>query len=325
MSVFLLVLKIIGITLLSILAFLLLLILLILFVPIRYNININKPEEGDLSVIAKCTWLLHFINLVIKYTDDLYYVLRVIIIPIVKSDNLKKKSSKDKSSENKKQKNKNNKTDVNSDLDKNKELATSSEGDGSIATTEVQAKDIYDELSGTSGEQLDKSVDDSINDEEQIDKPSLFDKIVIIIKKIIDFVFNIRDKVLAIYKKILDIKDNIEYYLDALNDEKNQAAIKLCLSKLSTVLKHIKPKYIKGNVIYGTDDPYDMGNFLSIYSVLLPIIHDKIQLVPDYEREVMAGELKIKGRITLIVVIWALVKVYFNKDFKRMLKIFKRE
>ena len=64
---------------------------------------------------------------------------------------------------------------------------------------------------------------------------------------------------------------------------------------------------------------------LSIYSVLFPLIHDKIQLVPDYDSEIMEGNLLIKGRVTLFVVIVAGIKIYFNKDVRRMIKIFKHE
>ena len=73
MSIFLLILKIIGIILLSIISLLLIIIALILFVPIRYRIIANKFEDSDFYAEIKLTWLLHFINILIKYTDDLYY------------------------------------------------------------------------------------------------------------------------------------------------------------------------------------------------------------------------------------------------------------
>ena len=60
MSIFLLILKIIGIILLSIISLLLIIIALILFVPIRYRIIANKFEDSDFYAEIKLTWLLHF-------------------------------------------------------------------------------------------------------------------------------------------------------------------------------------------------------------------------------------------------------------------------
>ena len=51
MSVFLLVLKIIGIILLSAVGVIVFLAALVLFVPIRYRLYANKPQDGDIFEI----------------------------------------------------------------------------------------------------------------------------------------------------------------------------------------------------------------------------------------------------------------------------------
>ncbi len=105
LHVLLLILKIIGITLLVILGLILLIILLVLFVPVRYSGDTrckqdktpeteeNEAEESkkfDLYALAKITWLLHFVSFSFEYSDDLKYKLKVLGIPIMKSDKLKK-------------------------------------------------------------------------------------------------------------------------------------------------------------------------------------------------------------------------------------------
>ena len=67
-----------------------------------------------------------------------------------------------------------------------------------------------------------------------------------------------------------------------------------------------------------------MGQILSIYGILFPIIHDKITINHVYDREVIEGDLFIKGRITVFILIMAAIKIYFNRDYKRMIKIFKK-
>lgn len=311
MSILLLILKIIGIILLSILGLFLLIILLVLFVPIRYKLIVKKPEDGDLNASVKITWLLHFINLVVKYTDDLYFILRIMIIPIIKSDNLKKKKKIN--------------TVKSEKTEENNTRAEITEVKPYPNTTDEKAAEVKSEPIDTSEEYSDE-VEAIINEpDEKEAKESLFDKIVIIIQKVIDFLFNIKDKIYGIYNKCVDIYENIEYYVDAINDERNKQVISLCFAKLKDIINNIKPSKIHGIIKYGSDDPYNMGQIMTIYGILYPIIHDKIQIVPEYDYDVVDIDLLIKGRITGVVLIWALIKIYFNKDFKRMLKIFNRE
>ena len=58
--------------------------------------------------------------------------------------------------------------------------------------------------------------------------------------------------------------------------------------------------------------------------MLYPINHDKITINPVYDKEVIEGDLYIKGRISVFVLIRAAIKIYFNRDYKRMIKIFKK-
>ena len=67
------------------------------------------------------------------------------------------------------------------------------------------------------------------------------------------------------------------------------------------------------------------GQILSIYSVLYPFVHDIIQVVPEFNEEILEGKLYVKGRIRVAVVLWAAVKLYFSKDVRRLIKVYKRE
>ena len=308
MSIFLLILKIIGILLLSIISLLLIIIALILFVPIRYRIIANKFEDSDFYAEIKLTWLLHFINILIKYTDDLYYRVRVILIPIKKSDNLKKHKNNSK------------KTEPNSD-------DTKSEDEGENISDESANEDISDneiskdkeEIVSTSD--LDENDDDNINFDEN---KGIIYKIRFVLTKFFEFLFNIKEKLNEAYNTVVNIVKDIDYYINALKDERNKKVISLCLSQASSIINNIKPKVFNGNLTIGIDDPYTMGQILSIYGILFPIIHDKITINPVYDKEVIEGDLYIKGRISVFVLIRAAIKIYFNRDYKRMIKIFKK-
>ena len=308
MSIFLLILKIIGIILLSIISLLLIIIALILFVPIRYRIIANKFEDSDFYAEIKLTWLLHFINILIKYTDDLYYRVRVILIPIKKSDNLKKHKNNSKKTE----------PDPNDtkSVDEGENISDESANED-ISDNEI-SKD-KEEIVSTSD--LDENDDDNINFDEN---KGIIYKIRFVLTKFFEFLFNIKEKLNEAYNTVVNIVKDIDYYINALKDERNKKVISLCLSQASSIINNIKPKIFNGNLTIGIDEPYTMGQILSIYGILFPIIHDKITINPVYDKEVIEGDLYIKGRISVFVLIRAAIKIYFNRDYKRMIKIFKK-
>ena len=308
MSIFLLILKIIGILLLSIISLLLIIIALILFVPIRYRIIANKFEDSDFYAEIKLTWLLHFINILIKYTDDLYYRVRVILIPIKKSDNLKKHKNNSK-------KTKPDPNDTKS-IDEGENISDKSVNED-ISDNEI-SKD-KEEIVSTSD--LDENDDDNIKFDEN---KGIIYKIRFVLTKFFEFLFNIKEKLNEAYNTVVNIVKDIDYYINALKDERNKKVISLCLSQASSIINNIKPKVFNGNLTIGIDDPYTMGQILSIYGILFPIIHDKITINPVYDKEVIEGDLYIKGRISVFVLIRAAIKIYFNRDYKRMIKIFKK-
>lgn len=308
MSIFLLILKIIGIILLSIISLLLIIIALILFVPIRYRIIANKFEDSDFYAEIKLTWLLHFINILIKYTDDLYYRVRVILIPIKKSDNLKKHKNNSKKNEPY--------SDDTKSVDEGENISDESANED-ISDNEI-SKD-KEEIVITSD--LDENDDDNINFDEN---KGIIYKIRFVLTKFFEFLFNIKEKLNEAYNTVVNIVKDIDYYINALKDERNKKVISLCLSQASSIINNIKPKVFNGNLTIGIDDPYTMGQILSIYGILFPIIHDKITINPVYDKEVIEGDLYIKGRISVFVLIRAAIKIYFNRDYKRMIKIFKK-
>ena len=308
MSIFLLILKIIGIILLSIISLLLIIIALILFVPIRYRIIANKFEDSDFYAEIKLTWLLHFINILVKYTDDLYYRVRVILIPIKKSDNLKKHKNNSKKTK----------------LDPND---TKSIDEGENISDKSVNEDISDNEISKNKEEIVSTSDLDENDDDNIkfdENKGIIYKIRFVLTKFFEFLFNIKEKLNEAYNTVVNIVKDIDYYINALKDERNKKVISLCLSQASSIINNIKPKVFNGNLTIGIDEPYTMGQILSIYGILFPIIHDKITINPVYDKEVIEGDLYIKGRISVFVLIRAAIKIYFNRDYKRMIKIFKK-
>lgn len=67
------------------------------------------------------------------------------------------------------------------------------------------------------------------------------------------------------------------------------------------------------------------GQILSIYGILYPLIGDSITVIPDFEKPVMEGSFRFKGKITAFTLIRIAAKIYFDKDLKRVICLFKKE
>ena len=48
-------------------------------------------------------------------------------------------------------------------------------------------------------------------------------------------------------------------------------------------------------------------------------------VTPDFERKVIAGEIQVKGKAAVFHLLKAAWIIYFNKDLRHILKMFKRE
>jgi hypothetical protein len=101
----------------------------------------------------------------------------------------------------------------------------------------------------------------------------------------------------------------------------DKSFINLVFKAFIELLDHIKPKqfYLEGR--FGFEDPYYTG----ITSAFLNILHPKLQQYrinarAVFDEEVLEGKLFISGRIVLVKAAVIALKLYFNKNFRNVLK-----
>ncbi len=102
LHILLLILKIIGIVLLCILGLLLLGIACALFVPVRYRIEAVRKEgaeEPPVTVTVKVTWLLHFINVLVRFNGSLSARIRLLFITVFRLPKKEKRGGRKKAGE----------------------------------------------------------------------------------------------------------------------------------------------------------------------------------------------------------------------------------
>lgn len=318
MELFLLILKILGLSIAGILGLVILIICLILFVPIRYRMY--SSYYGEMLFEGKISWLLYLISAPVSFKmGKLTYAVKFLFFKLKdseeesKSKKIKAKKEKVKKEKVKKEKIKNEKTSPDYVL----------EGfDDNPETENKKTDNVEKDSIETDNIETDNIEADSI---ETDNKESFFDRLSEFIKKIFDFACNMKQKVSKLFAKLKSVKDNTEYYIDLFGNERKVEVLKKALAIVLGELKKMAPKKLNGQVHFGLEDPGTMGTVLAVLGIIYPIIGNNFNIEPDFEQVVFEGEVFMKGRIYIISLLIAAWKLYFNKELRRVLKDIKKE
>lgn len=319
LHIILLILKIIGIILLCVVGILFLATICVLCVPVRYRIRLTR-EEGEnkppVEVYVKVTWLLHLVNILVRYPAEVMVRVRILIFTVFKIPEKEKKAGK-RSAIRKKETQK-----------KKKETKEKSEVPEDSAITEAHKQLVNSE------NEIAQRETDQTESEEPKKKESLFTQIKKIIKKIKrivekikEFFQNIQYTIRKLCDKMKSVLDNIQYYREVLDSDSFRQSVGLCRRELGWALKKLKPDKFEADFIVGMDNPAMTGEILAICGMLYPLIGQHVRVVGDFDCEKMhiEGQLYIRGRIRVITFMQTAVRIYFNKDIKKLIKLLKKE
>ncbi len=296
-------LKIIGIVLLVILLVLLLLIAVVLLVPIKYQAEGTMDEEKK-QAKAMVTWLCKLVRMKLDYNfpDKPLISFKILWFELLKEKKPKKpkkvkepkepKTVKEKKTKQEKQKKEKYHPAVNNAL-----LETA---DAEAAVKEE--KDVVVQNEKTN-EETNKENGESVETSESGNK----------IEKIIF-------KIQGLYDKINKIIENINYYLDILEEDETQGLIKEAWKSILKILNSIKPKVFRMNAIVGFDMPDTTGRVYGYYCMLMPWLNDDIYIEPDFEQKIINGEIYCKGKIRILTIVVNILRIVFDKRLKPLLK-----
>ncbi|MCM1134186.1 MAG: DUF2953 domain-containing protein [Clostridium sp.] len=304
-----LVLKILGIAVLAVLGILLTILLLVLFVPIRYKITAHRKIIEEVPVVAeiKITWLLHILNAAFSYPKAAYVRVRLFCYTIFKigeksdsgTEGKKKKPAKKEKKFTKKEKETENRK------EEKKEAGSSTEESSNADISKSNA-------------------DTSNNEAAEEDMEEGGNKFVKFFRKLLELLRNIRYTIVKIYDKIRHVVNNIQYYIKILKSDAFSGAWAVCSKQVLSLLKSIGPRKISGTLLIGTGDPASTGQIMAIYGILYPFIGEHVEITPDFEQQIVEGDLLIKGKITVFKALKTAWIVYFNRDMRRLIKLFKK-
>ena len=313
LTIFLTILKIIGILLLVVIGLLILGILAILFVPLRYDGKISYNDKNQ-CVATQITWLFRLIGIEGGYQEKVYARARLLWFTLWKwkadeKENdkedhlesadyseeeldrlLEERSQKEESKEETKEA-----TVIEEKLD---------EPDAEENLTEVQPTEI--ELTEAEPKEVELNEAKSNEAESKEKKP----------KKI---------QFQQIGKRIKEIKEKIKHIKEMASDQRIHRAILLLIDGAWKIVRHSLPRKIKGRAKFGFEDPSTTGQILTYVSLLYPCYVKSVELVPMFTEKVIDLDLYFRGRVRLFSLIWICVKIWFDRNFRYLYKKVKKK
>lgn len=287
------ILAVLGIILLCLLGLFLTLLLLILFVPVRYRLSgqkSGKETEGRIRL----SWLLHLLSASYGYPSPGEAVIRVAGIR-VRSIKVGMPQKQDPETDGEGEENP-----VNPEI-----LKAAGEGHAP-PETETAAKNA--------------DVPHGIKETEKADMPESGRK-----ESLSGKIGALRHRLRRIWKQVNEILQNIEYYRELLLQKENRLLYGRCWKQIRRILYYIRPQTIKGDIVVGTGAPDTTGYLLAVYGMMLPFLGNHINIVPDFNEAVLEGNLFLKGRVTLFVLLRGSVKILLDKQLHRLIGKLKRE
>lgn len=291
LHILLMVLKIIGIVLASVLILLLVLLLALLFVPLRYQMTVKK-EETPLEGFGRITWLFHVLAVHLFYQNSEFkYIIKIFGIPLEQIQAFAKK--------------------IASLFKKKKRASEKKRIEGSFGQSNSDETNLLKQSNSDEMNSLVQSNSEESN----------------LITTIKDFIHaanekfkNIPKKILEVFKKVTttvhSLYEKIKYWVTFLQQKDTQNTLHLIKNEGLLLIKHILPRKIKGDVLFGFDDPSKTGQTLGLICMFYPLYYKSVNISSDFTQKKFECNLNVKGRIYICILVKSVIKIYFDKDFQ---------
>ncbi|HAL32243.1 MAG TPA: hypothetical protein DCP46_04710 [Lachnospiraceae bacterium] len=125
-------------------------------------------------------------------------------------------------------------------------------------------------------------------------------------------------KMAGLYDRMKQTVVKIRRILFILNDERDQEAVAELLYRVKILLKHVLPRKGRLRLHLGLSDPASTGETAGVIYSLYPIYREHLVLEPDFDEKIIDADIWAKGHIQLIFVLIAAIRIYFNKDIRRL-------
>lgn len=340
------VLSVIGAVLLKLLWLILLLILLVgllLVWPIRYKGRLEYQES--LAAKGRVSWLLGLLSLSISYQEgEMDSRIRIFGVDVQrligkrrerkakkgKQQNAKRKNSSDTGEKEAYQANR-------QAEDKDARKGISEQEDVQICQ-QIEQEELEEEKSENnveekSGEARDDTAEPIMPELETSEIPKdqqTFRKsgIAAFFKGLKERFCYRLEQIQVFFQNLWTVLKKIKRKMEWLADVKEFWQLEntrrmVCILKDNVIhlWRKLKPRVLRGKVIFGTGDPCTTGQILGAAAMLYAVYGKGVQVIPDFEEARLEGELYIRGRISIITILMILIRIFLSGEWNQ----FRRE
>ena len=306
------ILSIIGWILFGLLGFLVILLLLVLFFPIFYDAFGLRSTDIPGMVRLKAGWLLGLLR--VRFTwpeEDGRIQVKLLFFTLYDSKAPKKKAPADK---------KEAKTD--SEEDKPSSSQTAYERLKHMTSEETQQikneKDTGAAQSKVSNQEtVHAKHSTETSSASSAARTSIFDKIL-------NLYHRFRYTISHLCATIKKLKGQADYYLALLQEEETRQLFSHVKLRIFKVFRSIRPRKVKGHITFGTGSPDTTGYGMAVYGMLSPLLGKDILVTPDFEDACLYGEVRLKGHITIGVLLFQGLRLLLDKKLRRFIKKMKQ-
>lgn len=121
--------------------------------------------------------------------------------------------------------------------------------------------------------------------------------------------FLFADRIKKICEKASSLRETVE-------DEKNQKAVRLLLSRVKYLLHHLRFRKFEGRLAFGFEDPAMVGRMLAVLSLFYPLYGECFTITPVFDHTLFEGEIALKGHVRLIHILIAGIQLMMNKKIR---------
>ena len=126
------------------------------------------------------------------------------------------------------------------------------------------------------------------------------------------------------HKSFRDRWDCLQEYKEILLCEDSRELMHHIFFRLSKILKSIRPRQLRVNLIYGTGSPDTTGYLYGLYGILLCQLGRNVYVTPDFEQRRLDGSFYAKGHTILFLLLLHGISIALDKRLKQLIQKLKR-
>lgn len=128
------------------------------------------------------------------------------------------------------------------------------------------------------------------------------------------------DRAYAAREKMDALQEKAVRGWDMVQDPDNRRTFSLVIRQAAKILRHVMPRVFRAKGTFGTGDPALTGQLLGAVYALVPFLpeNSEVRVTGNFQEKQIKGKLFMKGRIHLIVIAGAVLRLLPDKNIRKL-------